>query len=73
MDSSPMNHCLPTSGIAFIIKIRFRILSAFEDKKEVFGIWRIMRGQVKLKKYTVSVKLAVTYYEFFCKHIPDTS
>lgn len=33
MDSSSLNHCLPTSGITFIMKIRFRILAAFDDKK----------------------------------------
>lgn len=31
MDSSPMDHSLLTADIVFIMKIRFRILTAFED------------------------------------------
>lgn len=35
MDSSPMDHSLLPADIVFIMKIRFRILTAFEDMRSV--------------------------------------
>lgn len=36
-----MNHSLPTAGVVFIIKIRFRILAAFED--DVRSVWDLQK------------------------------
>lgn len=38
-----MNHSLPTAGIVFNIKIRFRILAAFED--DVRSVWDLQKKE----------------------------
>lgn len=61
MDASPMNHSLPTAGIVFIMKIRFRILAALDDDAK--GVLDLQKNEQKGKAEGIySLSKISSYY-----------